>query len=75
MTTLQTLNDSNKMNRHTIFGQAVFAILRKIKREATPPINPTQVASHFILPQRTYSFVANYHHNFRYLTTPLLTNK
>jgi len=41
------------MNRQTIFGQAVFAILRKIKREATPTHKPMQVASHFILPQRT----------------------
>jgi hypothetical protein len=27
--------------------------LRKIKREATPHTKPTQVASHFILPNRT----------------------
>ena len=33
--------------------QSRLAILRKIKREATPHTNQTQVASHFILPQRT----------------------
>jgi hypothetical protein len=35
------------------------AILRKIKREATPPTSPTQVASHFILPQRTCEHFTN----------------
>jgi hypothetical protein len=46
------------MNRHTIFGQAVLAILRKIKREATLTHKPTQAASHFILPnaQRHLAF-------------------
>jgi len=42
------------MNRQTIFGQAVFAILRKSKREATPPTSQRTVASHLLLPQRTH---------------------
>ena len=53
MATVLTSTDRHKMNDSAIFGQAVFAILRKIKREATPHTKPTQVASHFILPQRT----------------------
>ena len=41
-----------KNGQQNNFGQAVFAILRKSKREATPPTKPTQVASHLLLPQR-----------------------
>ena len=53
MATVQLLNDSSKNEQKYNFGQAVFAILRKIKREATPPTSQPKVASHLLLPQRT----------------------
>lgn len=36
MATVRNQTDRQKMNRTATFGQAVFAILRKSKREATP---------------------------------------
>jgi len=53
MTTVQTLTGLQEMDDRTIFGKAVWLSLHKIKREATPHTKPTQVASHFILPNRT----------------------
>lgn len=53
MATVRNQTDRQEMNSETIFGQAVFAILRKSKREATPPTKPTQVASHLLLPNPT----------------------
>jgi len=46
MTTVQTINNSAKMND-------TMPTLRKIKREATQPTKANAVASHFILPSRT----------------------
>jgi len=44
-----------KLYRSGLVGKAVWLSLHKIKREATPHTKPTQVASHFILPNRTRS--------------------
>gem|GEM_PF-6748277 len=52
------------MNRQTNFGQAVFAILRKIKREATPHTSKRRVPSHFILSQHTQSPPTTLTYNF-----------
>ena len=57
MATVRNQTERQKMKRTVIFGQAVFAILRKSKREATPHTKPTQVASHLLLPQRTKSYL------------------
>ena len=53
MTTVQTLNDSDKMNDRTISAKPFGYRFSKIKREATPPISQPKVVSHFILPHRT----------------------
>jgi hypothetical protein len=51
----QTLTDSAKINRTAIFAKALFAILRKSKREATPH-KPMQVASHLLFPNPPKTF-------------------
>jgi len=48
MTTVQTINDSAKMND-------TMPTLRKSKRAAKPTHKPTQFAAHLLLPHRTQS--------------------
>jgi len=48
------------MNDRTIFGQAVFAILRKSKREATLPTKPTQSCFTF-----AFALTHQRHHNIK----------
>jgi len=48
---------ARQTDRQNNFGQAVFAILRKIKREPTPLAKSQPfVGSHSILPNRTHRF-------------------
>jgi hypothetical protein len=58
MATVLTLNILQEMNSETIFGQAVFAILRKRKREATPHTSQRKLPHFFFCPNaQTTTFI------------------